>query len=334
MICLLLALLGIVMRKTYFYLPIKELKRRAIAHEHVAERIYEAASYGNSLRALLWLQISLAGGLSLVLLSRQMPLWAGLLVVGPLLWLAFSFIPATRVTRLGAQLTVWMTPVLVTILHWTHPLTSRLAQRVQHRYLDKPSRLFEREDLLELIQRQNLHPENRLSKRQLELAAQALEFEERTVGDVMTGRKKFKTVLADDTIGPVLIDELHKAGRDIALVREAKKGPIVGTLDYRQLNLKSRGKVSDLMDSRVYYLHQSDSLSEAVGTVFATGQTVFFVVNDFEEHVGMITLRDMLRKLFGGEHDSQPIDHTDPAAVAARHSTAKKSGETESEMLE
>ncbi len=72
---LLLALAGMMVRKTYFYRPLRELKRQAERHDPAAARLYRAAAYGNSLRGLLWLYIGLTTAASIVLLSHVFNLW-------------------------------------------------------------------------------------------------------------------------------------------------------------------------------------------------------------------------------------------------------------------
>src|SRR5512146_1293526 len=147
---LLLALAGIIARKTYFYLPPRELKRRAERGDRQATQLYRAAAYGGSLRSLLWLFIGLTGASSIVLLARLMPVWASILLVGPMLWIAFSLIPATRTTRFGILLTRLMTPSLAWLLNYLHRPLSRGSDLVEKRYLvSDHTRLFEREDLLD-----------------------------------------------------------------------------------------------------------------------------------------------------------------------------------------
>ena len=129
-ILLALALLGIVVRKTYFFLPIHELKRRAERHDQVAAELYRAAAYGNSLKLLLWLYIGLTSAASIVLLAKDLPVWISLLIVGPILWAVFSLIPASRLTGPGVRLTTLVTPALVWVLNYLHPLLGRGADAV------------------------------------------------------------------------------------------------------------------------------------------------------------------------------------------------------------
>jgi CBS domain containing-hemolysin-like protein len=328
-ILLLLALTGIVARKTYYYLPLRELKRRAAKHDPLAVQLYRAAAYSNSLRSLLWLYIGLTSAASLVLLARLLPIWASLLIVGPLLWIAFSLIPATRTTRLGIFVTRMITPPLAWLLNYLHPMLSRGADVVEQRYTAPAhTRLFEREDLLDLIKRQQHQPDNRITDEELEIAKRALSFDDHSIGDVMTPRKHIKTVLVDDTVGPILIDEVHKSGQDYALVRESRKGPFVGTLAFKRLNLQSSGHVRDIMEPRVYYLHESDPLSQALHAFFVTNHPLFVVVDNFEEYIGTLTIENVLRQLLGHIPGADFDQYADLALVAARHEKPRKSGKT------
>jgi len=322
-----LAIGGIVVRKAYFSMPLRELKRRAEQHDRVAVQLYRAAAYGNSLRGLLWLYIGLTSAASLILLARTLPIWASLLIVGPLLWMAFSFIPATRLTGLGVRLTELVTPAAAWLLNYVHPVVNRATRLVEQRYVaGEHTQLFERDDLLELIERQQRQHDNRLSEEELEIARRALTFSDHTVGEIMTPRKQIKTVKADDTVGPVLIDELHKTGQEFALVKDSSKGAIIGTLSVDSLGIDSQGHVRDLMHGTVYYVHEDDNLSQALQAFFVTNHPLFVVVNNFEEYVGVVSVENILKHLLGHVPGDEFDQYSDLAAVAARHT---KSIETE-----
>lgn len=337
-VLLLLALGGVVVRKTYFALPVRELKRRAERHEALAATLYQAVSYGNSLRGLLWLYIGLTTAGSLVLLARELPVWASLLVVVPLLWLAFSLLPASRTSGLGARLAAMVTPPIAWLLNYLHPALSRGAAVVERRYtMPAHTKIFEREDLLKLIEQQQEQPDNRLSAEELEIARRALSFDEHAVGDILTPRKQIKTIKAEDILGPILIDELHQSSQDYVLVRDGTKGPFVGTLRIQQLGLQTTGLVRDAMDDTVYYLHESDRLSEALHAFFVTNHPLFVVVNSAEEYVGIITVEDILRQLLGHMPGDDFDQYADLTAVAARHQKrqqTEKADETPEEVVE
>jgi CBS domain containing-hemolysin-like protein len=322
---LLLAIGGIVVRKTYYYVPLRELRRRAERGEPLARRLYPAAAYGGGLRVLLWLYIGLMSAASIVLLARLLPIWVSLLIVGPLLWITFSWLPASRVTPFGARLTLIVTPVIVWLLNYVGPLLGRGAGAVyKHNPAMAHTGLFERSDLVELIEQQQRQTDSRLSDEELEVARRALNFSEYRVHDVLVSRKKVKTVLARDTVGPVLIDEMHKSTQGYALVRDTPKGDFVGTLAFKQLGIESRGQVEDIMSRDIFYVHENDPLSQALHAFFATHQSLFVVVNSFEEYIGVITVEGILHQLLGEMSGDGFEDHHDVVKVAARHPRPEK----------
>lgn len=324
-ILLFLSLGGLVVRKTYFRLPQRELKRRAERHDAAARKLYQAVAYGNSLRGLLWLYIGLTAAGGLILLARELHVWVSLLVVGPLLWIAFSLIPSARTSKFGTWLTVLVTPVIVWILNYLYPLLSRVTDPLRHRYkAPDHTNLYEREDLVRLIERQQHQEDSRFTSEELEIALHALSFDDYRVMDIMTPRKKIKTVLPGDTIGPILINEIHETGQELALVRETSKGPFIGSLRRGQLSIESKGHVRDIMSPRIYYVHESDTLGEALHAFFATNHPVFVVVNSSEEYVGAITVEHILRMLLGHLPGDDFDQYADPEAVAARHPHIRK----------
>lgn len=331
---LILALSGIVVRKTYFYLPLRELKRQAAKHDPLAVQLYRAVAYGKSLRGLLWLYIGLTTAGAFIILARELDTRVSLLVVGPLLWIAFSLIPATRVTKIGAKLTTLVTPLIVWLLNYLHPLLSRGADLATKRTVPAHTKLYERDDLIELIERQQSQEDNRLTVEELEIAKRALSFDEITVADALTSRKGIKTVLADDAVGPILINELHESGQDYVLVRESKKGPVIGTLEFEKLGIHSKGHVRDVMNRTVYYLHENDSLAEALHAFFVTNHPMFVVVNSFEEYVGIITVESMLHQLLGHVPGSDFDQYANLEAVAARHTQKTPAKKNEDDVEE
>jgi CBS domain containing-hemolysin-like protein len=322
---LLLSLGGVAVRKTYFHLPLRELKRRAEHHDAAARKLYRAAAYGNSLRSLLWLFIGLTAAGGLILLARDLNVWVSLLIVGPLLWVAFSLVPSSRTTKFGLWLTLTVTPFIAWLLNYLHPLLNRGADRVQKRYIaHEHTRLYEREDLVRLIERQRHQEDSRFTDEELEIAARALSFDEHHVSDIMTPRKKVKTVLAKDTLGPILINEVHESGQDYVLVRETPKGVPIGSISFTQLGIQSKGQVRDIMSPNVYYVHESDTLSEALHAFFVTNHPVFVVVNSSEEYVGIIAVEHILKELLGHVPGDDFDQYADAAAVANRHAHVRK----------
>lgn len=321
--------MAVVARKTYYYLPPHELKRQARHQDEFAQKLYRAVSYGASLRALLWTIIAFSAALGVTLLARSVPWWLSLVAVAALLSAAFSWLPASRVSSIGARVTLAVNPVVVWLVSRLHPVLGRGAEQVQKRYSSYThTGLFERKDIIELIERQAEQDDSRLSIEELSIVQRALVFGDYLVRDITTPRKQVKTIIATDTVGPILIDELHKFDTPFVLVLDKPKGNIAGCLEIQRLGLQSAGPVGDHMRTPVYYLHESDTLREALHAFFVTNYPVFVVVNSSQEYVGIVTIESILHQLLGHLPGDDFEQYADLPAVASRHPKAAKNSKS------
>lgn len=321
-IFLLFAIGFVVLQKTYSYVPAKELKRRAENHDPIASKLYPAAAYGSSLRILLLAGICVCSSIGFIFLIHRTSLWLSLLLVVAVLWLAFSWLPATRVTKFGLTLTGYATPAFTRLMSMLYPLLNRGARlEEKHRIFPAHTGLFERDDLLALIDQQEQQADNRFSPEEISIIKHTLLFESMKVSDSLTPRKQIKTVLASDIVGPILINELHELGQDYILVSESPRGAIIGVLAYKKLNLHSKGRVRDVMDPTVYYVHEQASLREALHAFFVTSNPLFIVINSSEESIGVLTIQDILRTLLGHIPGDDFDQYADKSAVVSRYLT-------------
>jgi CBS domain containing-hemolysin-like protein len=319
-IFLVLATIGVLVKKTYYFIPARELKKRAEARDPDALKLYRAVAYGDSLRVILWLYIALTAATSFVLLAKALSLIIGLLVVALLLYLVFSLFPSIKNGKASIVLAKMATPALAWTLNYLQPPLEKASSKVEHIYFgNQQTGIYDSSDLMELILKQQTQLDNRLTAEELEIIKRAISFRDKTVVDVLIPRKQIKTILASDTIGPILINELHKSGQSHVLVKESAKGQVIGSLAFKDLNLKSQGQVRDLMNDTVYYLNAGDSLSEALHAFFTTNQAMFVVLNSSEEYVGVVNIEAIIRELMGHIPGNNFEAYTKAEAVAARH---------------
>jgi CBS domain containing-hemolysin-like protein len=323
LIFLLLALGGVVVRKTYNYVPLKELRRRAARHDPLAAKLYRAATYDESLELLLGLFIAVMSAAGFILLARIAPVWLGLLAVALLLWLAFALVPSSRVTAFGSWLTGAVTPFISSLLSYLQPVFGRSSHHLITRRRAQPhTGIFERDDVLELLAQQEQQNDSRLDKNELALLKRALDFTDETVGQIMAPLEKTALVQPTDTIGPVLIDELHRSGLSYVPVTEPDNpAQVIGILPAHKLGLKSQGQVRDLMEADVYYLHEDDSLAAALRVFAVTGSAAAMVVDSAAATVGLITIKAVLGQLIGDATADDFDQYADREAVSKRHAS-------------
>ena len=78
------------------------------------------------------------------------------------------------------------------------------------------------------------------------------------------------------------------------------------------------------MTSDIYYVHENDSLDEALQTFFATNRPLFVVVNNAEEYIGVVTITSILHQLLGHIPGEEFESYGDAAAVVARHKKSRE----------
>lgn len=315
-----MALVSVSLQKTYSALPVRELKRRARSGNPTAKAMYRAASYGQSLRAVLWLFIIGFSVGFFFTVSRSAPVWFAVTASVALIWIAYVWLPATRVTALGERLAAISSAPLARLLAYLHPLISRLQRIIRGGKPTLPkTNVYEKEDLLDFLKIQQEQVDNRIDKTELEMAMSALTFGKKPVRKLLTPRRMVKVVSVEEDIGPVLMDELHASGHSRFPVYDGKKDNIVGTLYMRDLiSAKSSGTVRQVMKHDVAYVNEEQNLFDALQAVIKSHHHLLVVVNGFEEYVGIITLEDVLEQIIGKPIIDEFDQYHDLRAVAAR----------------
>ncbi len=339
-----LTLLSVSLQRTYSRVPLKELKHRARHGDELAAAIMKAAGYGHSLRAVLWFLIGVTSASFFVFVSSTAPVWFALSASIMLVWVGFVLIPAARVTFISQRLAVWCATPLAKILAVLHPVIDWLLRFIhRHRPLHIHTGLYDRRDLIDLLEQQYVQPDNRIEKAELEIALHALTFGDDSVAEHMTPRRMVKAVNADEPLGPIVMDELHGSSHSRFPVYEGEQDNVVGTLYLRDLvREKHSGTVRTLMKPDVSYIHEDQSLHDALQAILRTHRHLFIVVNSFEEYVGIITIEDVLEAVIGSPIIDEFDQYDDLRAVAARaakkehkdHQEVASSVETEEPVIE
>lgn len=161
-----------------------------------------------------------------------------------------------------------------------------------------------------------------LSATEKSLLHGALTYENELVRDVMTPRGVIHSVPNDELLGPLVLDDLHQSGHSHFPVRSGDVDHIVGVLhvqDLLTLQEKKSAKAEDVMDKRVYYIRDDQTLAHALQAFITTKRHLFIVINTYRETVGIITLEDVMEVLLGQKIVDQFDQHDDMRVVAERN---------------
>lgn len=316
----LLTLVAVSLQRTYSRIPLKQLKHRARQQDPIAVAMLRASGYGYSLRAVLWFLIALTSAGFFVCVSLSAPVWFALTASGILIWLSFVWLPAARITAWSERLAATCAPVLSKMVSVLHPVIDGLVRMVRrYRPVQVHTGLYDRQDLVDLLQQQLVQPDSRIEQSELDIALHALTFGDHTVGQHLTPRRVVKAVSASEPLGPILMDELHQSGHSRFPVFAGKADNIIGTLYLRDLvHAKAGGTVQELMRPGVAYVHEEQSLYDALQAILRTHRQLYIVVNSFEEYVGIITIEDVLETILGKPIVDEFDQYDDLRAVAAR----------------
>lgn len=145
-----------------------------------------------------------------------------------------------------------------------------------------------------------------------------LTLDQRSVQDVMTPVSVVEVADVHDSLGPLVLDDLHKTGHSRFPVIDGDIHHVVGVLYLHEvINLKSaKPSVKEAMDARVHYIHEDHSLEHALHGFLRTHRHLFVVVNEYRETVGVLTLEDVLEALLGKKIVDEFDKYEDLRAVA------------------
>lgn len=327
-----LFLLAVLFDRILRALPAKEVRRRARGgKDKKASAIYKLAAFGPSAEIF----VKLLGGLSaagLILIAADYTWWAGLIVALLVLRLVWVGRSASAYGGWRWYVTGMTAPIMTLAVSILQPILGRFVSwRKRIKSPLPPTGLYEKEDLVEFLKLQSRQADNRVSAKELGIARGALSLSDKTVGEAMLPRRKIKWVAVSDSVSPMVMDELHQSGQiRFPVVKEITKAAnpkIVGALYLKDLldNLEKKGRIRDIMHPGVSYINESQNLLEAIDGFLTSGQFLLIVVNNFEEIVGVLTIEDVLKKMYGGEistefdsyHDARSVASLDPQGPAS-----------------
>jgi CBS domain containing-hemolysin-like protein len=151
------------------------------------------------------------------------------------------------------------------------------------------------------------------------MAVHSLTFGDRLVRDIFIPFSQVKTVKLSDSLGPVLMGELHDSGHSRFPVYDGKSDNIIGILYLHDL-LKEQhgGSVKSIYHKQVVYAHEEQNLYQTLQAFLKTKRHLFIVVNGFEEVIGIVTIEDVIEQIIGQPIMDEFDQYQDLRAVAIR----------------
>jgi len=310
--------------KTYLSVPIYELKRRSRLNDKFSKTIYTVASYQNSYRLLNNLLILiLVSGLYVLTANHYDQFWS-VIIVFIFTFVIFYWIPRIKAGKISDYLATLLAKPFKFVLTYTDPISLKLFKSSKSYKRYNHTGIFEESDLYHLIEQQKTQVDSRLEGYQLDIIKSVLDFNKLNVKDLMTPKRKVKSISSDDGLGPVVLTELHDSGHHHFPVYKDKDSNIIGTLNAELIGEVHDLKVSRLMDPKVIYVNEDQEVGEVLQMMMSTGRHLFVVLNDNGDYSGIITSRDILKSLIGETMIENIELFEDKEIVAAKSKPTKK----------
>lgn len=145
----------------------------------------------------------------------------------------------------------------------------------------------------------------------------ALHQHQKTIGEIMVPRDHIATVDVNETVGPLLLDKLHKQGHQVFVAVDGDLEHVRGLLHMRDATSGHPAikTVADAMRPQVHYIAAHDSVLSMLGASLQSGKQLFIVVDNNGNIQGLVTLQDALTALLGTAPPTDVHIATDPTKV-------------------
>jgi len=294
------------MSAAYGTLSTSHLRHWARKKDSAASKLYPLKARGSASYLMLEILHALSLSGAIVLLLSSVDSWLGWVVVAVLFFIGHIVLTQLYLKSIGMLLLVWASSPLLAATNALKFITWPLG-RMFDKYLSEEPVTLTRSELKHTLA--SVSPEDTdLNEDEVRILSHVLSFGSKTVHDVMTPKSRTVTIKVDETLSPIILDELFKSGHERFPVVSEDGKSVVGMLSMHDLmDVKHERSVSGLMQEKIYYVDEDRDLDHVLQTFYKTKQSVFVVHNEASEMVGIISIEDIVQQILGKPGKASPI---------------------------
>jgi metal transporter CNNM len=319
-VCFLLAVSALLSGLTLGLLSLShfELKRKAQMGVRDAVKVYPIRARGHELLVTLILTNVLVNASITALLDSKLFGPVAVLFSALFITIFAEILPQAYLKKHGLRYGAKLSPVINKLLLIFHPVSAPLGRFLDRVVGEEQPVIYTKDELFKIIEEHKQSPYSEIETDELNIVRHALSFGDKIIREYMTPRNVVSMVSASDTLGPVLLDELHSNGHSRFPVLVDGEQDVVGILYLHDLVISKEDKhIKDVMRREVYYVHEEQTLDHALKAFIKTKHHLFIVINSFEEFVGIITIEDILEQIIGKKIVDEFDKYDDLREVAA-----------------
>lgn len=194
---------------------------------------------------------------------------------------------------------------------YRYPKITRLFGGKRYQQFEKDTVLGSRDELIHIVETSNLDTLNDDDKK---LILNSLSFDSMLVSQIMTPRNEIVYLKQDELLGPLVLDDLHKTGHRQVPVIGTSIDHVVGIINLDtllSLDKKRSVTAGKAITNKQSYIRSDQTLRQALIAFRTTNAPLLIVINQDKKIVGLITISDIIRALFGSENQDDVIDYDD-----------------------
>jgi metal transporter CNNM len=295
-----------------------ELKRKAQLGNKAAKVVYPIRERGHQLMVTLLIGNVIVNAGITALLDTWLNGLIAVILTTIIVVLFGEILPMAYLRKYGLEVTARLAPIINKLIWVLSPVARPLGRALDNWIGEEGPSVYSKEELYKIFEEHKISEYSDIEEDEVQIVRHALSFGDKQVREIMTPRRVVVSVSADELIGPMVIDELHKSGHSRFPVYNDKKAQnFIGTLYLHDLiNRKNSELAKDVMRREVYYVHEEESLDHALKVFLKTNHHLLVVVNTFEEFVGVLSFEDVVEQIIGKQIVDEFDQHADLRAVA------------------
>lgn len=308
-----------------------ELKSRAKLGNTEAGLVYPLKVRGRELLVVLVLGYTFFAASFVLIIDRLMPGGAfisvlALVISVILLVFITELLPRAYFSRHGLKLSASLAPFLEVLMNILQSPLKPLAKFLSRAQKSQLKTTYTSSEIINILEEQTKLKHDSVESAELAIVLSALKYGDKQIEDVMTPRKKIVALEGQELITTGVLSDLQKSGHNQIPVYTHDLDHVLGIINMYELVAKQRPnlKAEDTADSNVAYVHANQQLDHVLNAFIKTGQHLMVVINENQNTVGIVTIRDILEQIVGKKLVDVFDKFDNPKAVAELKAAERK----------